>query len=160
MRFSPANCKNGMKLGGANMSTVIREMTIADYDIVYRLWENSEGIGLSDADSKEGIKRFLERNPGLSFVAFDGEQIVGAALCGHDGRRGYIHHLAVAQSHRRKGIGKSLVGRCMFALMQIGIAKCHLFVFDNNQESIKFWRKIGWTERVELMMMSQFLAEE
>ena len=142
------------------MSIEIREMNITDYDLVYTLWETSEGIGLSDADSKEGIKHFLMRNPGLSFVAIDKEQIVGAALCGHDGRRGYIHHLSVKQSHRRQGIGKSLVGRCMFALMRIGIAKCHLFVYDDNQEAILFWNKVGWTQRVELMMMSQFLAGE
>lgn len=142
------------------MSVAVREMTIEDYDPVYALWEASEGVGLSDADSKEGIHRFLERNPGLSFVALDGDQLVGAALCGHDGRRGYIHHLSVVRSHRRQGIGKSLVGRCMYALMRIGIAKCHLFVFDENQEAIKFWNKVGWTERVELMMMSQQLAGE
>ena len=141
------------------MSIQIREMTIDDYEPIYALWQNTEGIGLSDADSKEGIKRFLERNPGLSFVASDGEQFVGAALCGHDGRRGYIHHLAVAKSHRKQGIGKSLVGRCMYTLMRVGIAKCHLFVFDDNEEAIKFWSKVGWTERVELMLMSQHLAK-
>jgi ribosomal protein S18 acetylase RimI-like enzyme len=142
------------------MSIQIREMEITDYEPIYALWRVSEGIGLSDADSKEGIKRFLERNPGLSFVALDGDQIVGAALCGHDGRRGYIHHLSVTKSYRQQGIGRSLVGRCMYALMRIGIAKCHLFVFGDNQEAIKFWNKVGWTERVELMMMSQHLAEE
>ena len=140
------------------MGIQIREMTVADYEPVYALWQVSEGIGLSDADSKEGIKRFLERNPGLSFVACDGDKIVGAALCGHDGRRGYIHHLAVGNSHRRQGIGKSLVGRCMFTLMQNGIAKCHLFVFGENQDAIQFWNQVGWTERVELMLMSQQLA--
>jgi ribosomal protein S18 acetylase RimI-like enzyme len=139
------------------MNIQLREMTIADYEDVYAVWEASEGIGLSDADSKEGIKRFMERNPSLSFIALDGEQVVGAALCGHDGRRGYIHHLSVVSSHRRQGIGRSLVSRCMFALMQIGIAKCHLFVFDENQDAIEFWNKVGWTERVELMMMSQHL---
>ena len=142
------------------MNVQIREMDILDYDPVYALWQVSEGIGLSDADSKEGIKRFLDRNPGLSFVACDGDKIVGAALCGHDGRRGYIHHLAVAQSHRKQGIGKSLVGRCMYALMRIGISKCHLFVFGDNQEAVQFWSKVGWTERVELMLMSQHLAEQ
>lgn len=142
------------------MSIAIRDMDIEDYESVYRMWESVEGIGLSDADSKEGIKRFLERNPGLSFVAMDGAQIVGAALCGHDGRRGYIHHLAVVNAYRKQGIGKSLVGRCMYALMRIGIAKCHLFVFGDNQEAIKFWNKVGWTERVELMMMSQQLADD
>jgi ribosomal protein S18 acetylase RimI-like enzyme len=137
------------------MSTSIREMTIGDYENVYALWESSEGIGLSDADSKEGIKRFLKRNPMLSFVATEGDQIVAAALCGHDGRRGYIHHLAVAKSHRRQGIGRSLVGRCMYALMRIGIGKCHLFVFGENQEAIDFWETLGYFQRVELVMMSQ-----
>ncbi|MGD2155652.1 MAG: GNAT family N-acetyltransferase [Anaerolineales bacterium] len=140
------------------MGIEIESMTIQDYDEVYDLWKNSEGIGLSDADSRDGITNFLERNPDLSFVARDGGQLVGAALCGHDGRRGYIHHLAVAKSHRRQGIGRSLVGRCMFALMRIGIPKCHLFVFGDNEEAIEFWQKVGWTERVELMMMSQQLA--
>lgn len=139
------------------MEIELREMTIEDYKTVYDLWKNSEGIGLSNEDSKEGIKRFLERNPGLSYIALAGDQVVGAALCGHDGRRGYIHHLAVAKSHRKRGIGKSLVNRCMFALMRIGIAKCHLSVFEDNQGAIDFWKKLGWTKRVELNMMSQQL---
>jgi len=139
------------------MNVELREMTIEDYANAYNVWKNSDGIGLSDADSKEGIKNFLERNPGLSYIALDGDQIVGAALCGHDGRRGYIHHLAVVNSHRKQGIGRSLVSRCVFALMQIGISKCHLFVFGENQGAIEFWNKIGWTKRVELMMMSQHL---
>lgn len=142
------------------MSIELREMTIDDYKSVYAVWAGSEGIGLSDADSKEGIKRFLARNPGLSYIALDGVQIVGAALCGHDGRRGYIHHLAVLTSHRKRGIGKSLVSRCVYALMQIGISKCHLFVFDENQDAINFWQKVGWSQRVELMMMSQHLGKE
>jgi ribosomal protein S18 acetylase RimI-like enzyme len=142
------------------MSIELREMTIDDYKSVYAVWAGSEGIGLSDADSKEGIKRFLARNPGLSYIALDRGEIVGAALCGHDGRRGYIHHLAVLTSHRKRGIGKSLVSRCVFALMQIGISKCHLFVFDENQDAINFWQKVGWSQRVELMMMSQHLGKE
>ena len=139
------------------MNVELREMTIDDYEAVYALWESTEGIGLSNADSKEGIKTFLERNPGLSYVALDGDQLVGAVLCGHDGRRGYIHHLAVAKTHRKRGIGRSLVNRCVFALMQIGIAKCHLFIFEDNQDAVEFWKKIGWSRRVELMMMSQYI---
>lgn len=141
------------------MSVEIRDMTIADYEVVYKLWSESEGIGLSDADSKEGIKHFLERNPGFSFVALDEGKIVGAALCGHDGRRGYIHHLATAKSHRRQGIGRSLVGRCMYALMRVGIGKCHLFVFGDNQGAIDFWEKVGYSPRVELLMMSQQISK-
>lgn len=141
------------------MDIELREMTIEDYPDVYNLWKKYREIGLSDADSKEGIRRFLERNPGLSFIARDGNQVVGAALCGHDGRRGYIHHLAVDEAHRMRGIGKSLVNRCMFALMRIGISKCHLSVFEDNQGAIEFWKKLGWTKRVELDMMSQYVKE-
>jgi putative acetyltransferase len=128
------------------MAIELRELTINDYDEVINVWKRSDGVGLSDADSKEGIKRFLKRNPGLSYVAVDGGKIIGAALCGHDGRRGYIHHLAVEQERRRQGLGRSLV------------AKCHLFVYGENQNAIEFWNKVGWSERVELMMMSQQLA--
>ena len=138
------------------MSIVIREMTIQDYAEVLALWQASDGVGLSDADSEEGVTRFLARNTGLSFVARDGEHLVGAVLCGHDGRRGYIHHLAVSQSHRRQGLGQALVERCLSALRRGGIDKCHLFVFADNQDTIAFWKSIGWTQRVELVMMSQY----
>ncbi|RME89920.1 MAG: GNAT family N-acetyltransferase [Anaerolineae bacterium] len=142
------------------MKVELREMTIADYDEVYALWRESEGLKLnSEDDSRQSIKRFLERNPGLSYVALDQGKVVGAALCGHDGRHGYIHNLAVRKSHRRQGIGRSLVGRCMYALMNIGIHRCHLFVLGDNQGAIAFWRKLGWEQRVELITMSQPLSE-
>lgn len=138
------------------MKVELREMTTNDYGAVYALWKDSEGLKLnSEDDSLESIKRFLQRNPDLSFVAIDKGQIVGAALCGSDGRHGYIHNLAVARSHRRQGIGKSLVGRCMFALMRMGIHRCHLFVLDNNQAGLDFWKSLGWQQRVELITMSQ-----
>ncbi len=138
------------------MSIVIREMVVQDYGEVLALWRVSEGVGLSDADSEESIARYLARNPGLSFVACDGEHLVGAVLCGHDGRRGYIHHLSVSKSHRRRGLGRVLVERCLSALMRAGIGKCHIFVFAANTDTIAFWKGIGWTQRVELAMMSQY----
>ncbi|MBC8248084.1 MAG: GNAT family N-acetyltransferase [Anaerolineales bacterium] len=138
------------------MSIVIREMTIQDYAEVLALWQASDGVGLSDADSEEGVACFLDRNPGLSFVARDDEHLVGAVLCGHDGRRGYIHHLAVSKSHRRRGLGRALVERCLSALRRDGIDKCHIFVFADNQDTIAFWKSIGWAQRVELVMMSQY----
>ena len=138
------------------MSIVIREMTIEDHDQVLSLWRASEGVGLSDADSEESIACYLARNPGLSFVAGDGERLVGAVLCGHDGRRGYIHHLAVSKPLHRQGLGRALVERCLAALRRDGIDKCHIFVFADNQDTIAFWKSIGWTQRVELIMMSQY----
>ena len=140
------------------MSIELYEMRMDDYDQVYQLWEMSEDIGLSKADSQYGINRFLERNPGMSFVAWEGDKVIGAVLCGHDGRRGYIHHLMVHPEYRRQGLGRSLVGRCMYALTRIGIQKCHLFIFEDNQGAAAFWESLGWTQRVELAMMSQYLT--
>jgi len=137
------------------VNAFIREMAIEDYDEVRALWETSKGITVSEIDSRECINRFLERNPGLSFVAHDGNTLVGAVLCGHDGRRGYIDQLVVAHSHRRQGIGRSLVSRCLFNLMRMGIRRWNLFVFEDNQEAIAFWRQLGWAERVELVSMTR-----
>ena len=134
---------------------VIQEMVIEDYDKVRALWEASEGIQVSEIDSSKSIERFLRRNAGLSFVARDGDDVVGAVLCGHDGRRGYIDHLAVSASHRRQGIGRSLVSRCLFHLMRVGIRRWNLFVLEDNLEARKFWTHLGWAERVELVTMSR-----
>lgn len=137
------------------MGIEIHEMVIDDYDEIYRLWDMSDQIGLSKADSRYGIQKFLERNPGMSYVAVENGKIIGAVLCGHDGRRGYIHHLMVHPDYRRKGLGRSLVGRCMYALTRIGIQKCHLFIYEDNEAGMKFWEQLGWEKRVELSMMSQ-----
>src|SRR5262245_47853322 len=115
------------------MSFAIQEMSIEHYEAVLNLWQAAEGVGLSDADSYEGIARFLDRNPGLSYVAYVGETLAGAILSGHDGRRGYIHHLAVDPAYRRQGLGQALVEHCLAALAQAGIDKCHLFVFKQNE---------------------------
>jgi N-acetylglutamate synthase len=134
----------------------IQEMSIGDYKEVFSLWENTEGIGLhDDVDSKDGIRRYLKRNPGLSFVARENGRIVGAVLSGHDGRRGYLHHLTVAQTHRKKGIGKALVDRVLAGFQAIGIPKCHLWVFGDNFSGQRFWKHIGWTKRKDISLMSR-----
>jgi ribosomal protein S18 acetylase RimI-like enzyme len=140
------------------MNVLIQEMTIQDYDEVYALWKESEGIDLSNIDSRSTINRFLERNPGLSFVARQEGLLVGAVLCGHDGRRGYIDHLAVRASHRRQGIGRMLASRCLYHLMQNGIQKWHLFVREDNSDAIAFWGKLGWQQHIELVTMSNLNA--
>jgi len=132
-------------------------MTLADYDEVYALWAASEGIGLSSADSREAIGAFLQRNPGLAFVAVDGDIIVGAVICGTDGRRGYLHHLAVRSSHKRQGIGRHLAQACLDRLREQGIEKCHIFVYRENHSARQFWESIGWVERVELVLMTKTL---
>lgn len=142
------------------MNALIQEMTIQDYVEVYALWQESEGIEVSEVDSEDDIARFLEQNLGLSFVARDNDRLVGAVLCGHDGRRGYIDQLAVRKSHRRQGIGKAMVARCLYNLMRIGIHKWHLIVLEDNQDAIAFWKKIGWAKRVELVTMSSHQVNE
>src|SRR4051794_22337560 len=101
------------------MRSNIRPMKLTDYDQVLRLWQNSEGVGLNESDTRLAIALYLKRNRGMSFVARDGKFLVGAVLCGHDGRRGYLHHLAVAPTHRRKGLGTKLVERCLAELQRI-----------------------------------------
>ena len=140
------------------MSYDIRRMNIEDYDFVIALWKASEGIGLSADDTREGIALYLEKNPGYSFTAWVDGQLVGAVLCGHDSRRGYLHHLAVSKDYRHRGIGKVLTERCMQALKEAGITKCHIFVFRDNYNAIAFWKKIGWVERVELTLLSKPLS--
>lgn len=137
------------------MSVTLREFTIDDYEAAYPLWQSVEGIGLSEADEKRNIAQFLARNPGLSFVAEEDGTLVGALLGGSDGRRGFLHHLAVAHSHRRAGVGGALVERALAALAELGMRKCHIFVLRSNRQGRRFWRKIGWQERTTLLVMSQ-----
>ena len=133
-------------------------MTVLDYPDVIVLWQNSEGIGLSAADTLPAISAYLARNPGHSFVARDHSLLVGAVLCGHDGRRGYLHHLAVAPAYRRQGIGQALVEHCMSHLKAVGIDKCHIFVYSANQAGQAFWKQTGWVLRPNLVLMSRELS--
>jgi len=138
------------------MAIDIHPMNIQDYDDCLTLWQATEGMGLSKADSREAIDRYLARNPGMSFVARDGDgYLVGAVLCGHDGRRGMLHHLAVRTDCRGQGLGRELVERGMAALEQEGIDKCHLVVYQNNAGGRTFWLRTGWFERPELVLMSK-----
>ncbi len=137
------------------MTITIEPMTINHYDDVIIFWKNSEHVGLSSADEKENIASYLSRNPRLSFVAKDKDLLVGAVLCGHDGRLGYIYHLAVLKSHRRKGIAKALVQKCITSLRNEGIQKSFLFIFHNNTDGMLFWEKIGWIPRSDIKLMSK-----
>jgi ribosomal protein S18 acetylase RimI-like enzyme len=136
----------------------MREMLPTDHTEVLALWRQSEGVGLSGADQADQIELFLQRNAGLCFVVCEGRSIIGAVLCGNDGRRGYLYHLAVSPSHRHRGVGRSLVEHCLAGLRRAGIDKCHIFVFAENQEGLAFWRNIGWTDRLELRVMSHAVS--
>lgn len=119
-------------------------MTIADHAEAWALWRRTEGVGISAADGREGIERYLDRNPGFSFVARAGGSLVGTLMAGHDGRRGYLFHLAVAGEIRGRGIGRELVRRSLEALKAAGIERTHAMVFSNNTSAHSFWRQIGF----------------
>ncbi len=132
----------------------LREMTIDDYDDIIAMFRTTPGITVREADSRDATRRYLERNPGLSFVAMVNERVVGCVMCGHDGRRGYLQHLVVKPEYRHQGIGKALVTTCINALRQIGISKTHIFVFKSNRSADAFWESNGWILRDEINMYS------
>lgn len=130
----------------------IRVMSITDYDEIYNLWINTPGMGLNSADdSREGIEKYLKRNPTTSFVAeYDGK-IIGVIMAGHDGRRGYIHHTAILPNFRNQGIAKKLVDCAISALDKEGINKVALVAFKKNNIGNGFWENIGFIERNDLV---------
>lgn len=130
----------------------IRTMNINDYDEVYKLWLSCKGMGLNDLDdSKEGIERFLLRNPQTCFVAEDNGKIAGVIIAGNDGRRGYIYHTAVSETYRNQGTASRLVETVMNAFEKIGINKSALVVFEKNKIGNSFWEKQGFTVRNDLI---------
>lgn len=128
----------------------IRVMTSDDYDQVIKLWNVSGGVGVNPDDSREYITRYLQRNPATSFVAVENGVIVGAIQAGHDGYRGFIHHTAVSESHRGKGIGTKLVNAALEAIGNEGINKVVLVVFKSNSTGNSFWEKQGFAAREDL----------
>ncbi len=140
---------------------MLRIMTIDDYDQVYALWKQIHGFGIRSVDdSREGIARFLRRNPDTSVVAVEDGKIVGAILCGHDGRRGCMYHVCVDADYRMRGIGKSMVVFAMEALKKEKINKVSLIAFTKNDIGNAFWKEIGWTKRLDLNYYDFILNEE
>ena len=129
----------------------IRIMTIEDYEKVYGLLRTIRGFGIrSMDDSREGIGRFLKRNPTTSITAWEGDLLIGAILCGHDGRRGCLYHVCVRKGYRRRGVGKAMVVACMEALKAEEINKVSLIAFTKNDIGNAFWKQMGWTKRQDL----------
>jgi N-acetylglutamate synthase len=129
----------------ARMDYKIQPLTLDDYDAVVAFWRQQKGISLNESDARVPLARFLERNPGMSLITRNSaNDIVAAVLCGHDGRRGYLHHLAVASGYRRRGLGTALVARCLDSLAAAGIPKCNIFLFNDNEEGRQFWLRLGY----------------
>lgn len=147
-----------MKDVGRIFDVRFQPMELGDLAEVIQFWQGVEGIGLSESDSYSALSFYLQRNPGSSWVVRNkGRELIGAVLCGHDGRRGYIHHLAVARDYRRKGIGRALVERCLSSLRELKILKCNVFLFYRNPEGHEFWKAMGWKDRSDLFLMQRVL---
>jgi len=135
-------------------------MIIDDYDGIYQLWLNTPGMGLNTLDdSKEGIDKYLKRNPDTSFVAETDGEIIGVIMGGHDGRRGFIYHTAVKVSERCSGIGSKLVDSVMDALEKERIHKVALVVYSKNETGNKFWENRGFTTREDLIYRNKNITE-
>ena len=135
-------------------------MTIEDYEKVYQLWLSCSGMGLNNLDdSKDGIAKYLDRNPDTCFVAEKSDEIIGVIISGHDGRRGFIYHTAVKPEYRNQGIAKMLVKAAMDALKANGINKVALVVFDRNKDGNAFWEKVGFSVREDLVYRNKTISE-
>ena len=134
----------------ASTQASLRAMTMDDYEGVIELMKATPGVSFRDADSRDATARYLERNPGLSFVAEKDGRLVGCVMCGHDGRRGYLQHLVVLPDHRRQGIANALVDRCLAALERLGILKSHIDVLRTNDAGQAYWQSQGWTLRTDI----------
>src|SRR5207249_8643296 len=123
-----------------------REFSINDYGAAVEIWQRVEGVEIAEGDDRESVAQFLARNPGLSRVAIDGSATIGVALCGHDGRRGHIYHLAVDPAYQGRGVGKRLLDECLEGLRRTGVKRVIIMVADNNPRGLGFWRRYGWEE--------------
>jgi ribosomal protein S18 acetylase RimI-like enzyme len=122
------------------------EFLIDDYEAAVELWKRVEGLDIAEGDDRESLRRFLRQNGGLSRVATDRSTMVGAALCGHDGRRGYIYHLAVDPAYQGRGIGKRLIDECLDGLRRAGLERANILVAKDNPRGREFWKRAGWEE--------------
>jgi putative acetyltransferase len=137
------------------MAIAILPMVQHDLESVLDLWSKTEGVGLNESDSPDDLRAYLVRNPGLSLIVRDGDRVVGALLCGHDGRRGYLHHLAVRPEYRKRGLGRQMVEACLAALTGIGIRKCNIFLYAHNEPGAQFWKRCGWSQRGDLQVLQR-----
>jgi len=126
------------------MEYKIREMTVADYAQVYQLWTETEHLNVDESDTIDRFTFYLRRNPGLCFVAIRDGRVIGTVLCGHEGRRGFMRHLAVDKECRGYGIARELVKESLRALAAEGVRKCNATVFTDNKAGFSFWERLGW----------------
>jgi len=139
----------------------IRVMEMSDYNKIYNLWCSIKGLGIRSVDdSEENIVRFIQRNPTTSFVAEMGDDIIGALMCGHDGRRGCFYHVCVSEEYRNHGIATQMANLALDALKAEGINKVNLMAFKDNETGNKFWQSLSWKVRDDVNLYEFNLNEE
>lgn len=139
----------------SEMEPRLHELTRADYDTALALWNSAPGVRANE--SRDEFERILARNPGLSTAVWIGKELAGAVLCCHDGRRGYLYHLAVAEKFRRQGLARAIVDHCLGLLKAAGIQRCTIFLVADNHEGKTFWLNQGWFERTDLVAFARDL---
>jgi ribosomal protein S18 acetylase RimI-like enzyme len=139
----------------AKIST--RSFRISDYEAAVELWTRTEGVEISEGDSKHEVAHYLSRNPDLSRVADDSGQLVGVAMCGDDGRRGYIYHLAIHPDYQQKGLARQLVSECLARLQSRGLKRALILVAADNPSGQAFWERCGWEPVPEVKVMGMDL---
>jgi N-acetylglutamate synthase len=130
------------------MEYIITDMTLDRYDELLDFWSKIEGIRVSDDDKYENLRIYLERNPDSNFIVLHNDKIIATIKCSDDGRKGFLHHMAVDPEYRKMGIAKELVDKCLDILRKKGMRQTRLFVLDSNKEALKFWKHIGFEEKV------------
>lgn len=133
----------------------IRAITPADHAALLDLWRRTTGIQLRADDEYEPFCRYLERNPGLSLLVESECAVVASLLVGHDGRRGYLQHLAVDLPWRGRGLANALLDEALRRLQVLGVSKSHVFVLGAAPDALAFWlNRAGWSRREDIEVFS------
>ena len=136
----------------------ISNFDINDYEAAVVFWNSIDGISINESDSLGAISQFLDRNPGLSFVAKSADGlIIGTVLCGHNGRAGQIYHLAVSNTYRKQGLGRKLVELCLAKLADANIPRCNIFVYTQNKTGNEFWLNTGWNDPTDWKVLQKII---
>ena len=131
----------------------IEKFSIDSYNQVHKLWRKV-GISVGSSDSKEELEKMLKRNPNLFLIGKRNDKVIAVVMGGFDGRRGYVHHLAIDSNYRKKGYGRMMMDKIHNIFLQMGVHKVHLFIEKTNIEVVSFYESMGWEKRDDLIIMS------
>ena len=131
----------------------IEKFKIEYYDEVVELWRKA-GIEIVSSDTIDEVTRVLNRNPDLFLIGKLHEKVISVVIGAFDGRRGYVHHLAVDPDYQKIGFGKIIMEALIEQFRTKNIQKVHLFIEKSKKSVVKFYSNLGWDVREDLIMMS------